>query len=51
MSRWSTDADDLDQRIARALIVQEYGPDGVTALDHLAHMSDRDPFHIDGVNQ
>lgn len=27
--------DDLDRRIARALIVQEYGPEDVDAFDYL----------------
>jgi len=35
MSKWRSDADELEERIARALIVQEYGPDGVDALDFL----------------
>lgn len=50
MSRWSRDADELEQRIARALIVQEHGPGDIDALDHLAHMSERDPFHIEEDN-
>jgi len=48
MSRWSTDSDELEQRIAAALIVQEYGRDGVGALDHLAHTSSRDSFRVEG---
>jgi hypothetical protein len=43
MSRWSTDPEELERRIARALIVQEHGREDVDALDHLAHTSDRDP--------
>jgi len=51
MSRWSTDPDELEQRIAAALIVQEHGREGVDAFDYLAHMSSRDPTHIDGREQ
>jgi len=46
MSRWSTDPEELEQRIARALIVQEHGRDGVDAFDYLAHTSSRDPAQI-----
>lgn len=46
MSRWSTDPDELERRIARALIVQEHGREDVDALDHLAHTSKRDPAQI-----
>jgi hypothetical protein len=46
MSRWSTDADELERRIARALIVQEHGREDVDALDYLAHASSRDPTRI-----
>jgi len=35
MSRYRSDADDQRRRIARALIVGEYGPDGVSAVDYL----------------
>jgi hypothetical protein len=47
MSRWSTDPDELERRIARALIVQEHGREDVDAFDHLAHTSERDPARID----
>ena len=36
MSRYWPDDATLDRRLARALIVAEYGPAGVTALDYLA---------------
>ena len=35
MSKWSTDSDELGKRINRALIVQEFGDDGVDAIDYL----------------
>lgn len=35
MSRYWDDADELERRIARALIVQEYGADDVDAFDYL----------------
>jgi hypothetical protein len=40
MSKWTTD--DLDDRIEKALIVQEHGRDDVDALDYLAHTSTAD---------
>ena len=44
MSRWSTPSDELDRRINRALVVQEYSEH--SALDYLAHLSEADPLHI-----
>ncbi|MFW5896201.1 MAG: hypothetical protein ACOCUA_02335 [archaeon] len=39
---------DLDRKIARGLIVQEYGPDDdVGLLEYLADRSRADPFEID----
>jgi hypothetical protein len=35
MGKWSRDSDELDREIARSLIVGEYGPDDVDAIDHL----------------
>jgi hypothetical protein len=35
MSKWSTDSDDRERDVYRALVVAEYGPDGVDALDYL----------------
>jgi hypothetical protein len=46
MSRY--DRDDLDRDIARGLVVQEFGPDGVDLLDWLAHTSRADPTEVDG---
>lgn len=40
------DSDELNRRIKAALIVGEYGPDDVSAVDHLGHTSDRDPYTI-----
>lgn len=36
MSRNWDDSETMQRRIARALIVQEYGPDDVDALDYIA---------------
>lgn len=36
MSKWTDDAETMDRRIARGLIVQQYGPDDVDALDYIA---------------
>jgi hypothetical protein len=47
MSKWSRDSDDLDRRIQAALIVGEFGPDGVSPTDHLGHTSERDPFEVE----
>lgn len=35
MSRYWDDPDVIDRRIARGLIVQEYGPEGIDALDYI----------------
>ena len=35
MSRYWDDADDIEQRIRRGLVVQSFGPDGVDALDYI----------------
>lgn len=35
MSKWTRDSEELRRDIARALIVQEYGPADVDALDYL----------------
>jgi hypothetical protein len=35
MSRHWPDSEELDRRLARACIVSEYGPDGVTAIEYL----------------
>jgi len=47
MSKWSRDSDDLERRIKAAVIVGEFGPDDVSAVDHLGHTSDRDPFEVE----
>jgi hypothetical protein len=36
MGRYTDDAETMDRRIARGLIVQEYGPEDVDALDWIA---------------
>lgn len=41
MSKWSPDVEASEKRIARALIVAEFGPEGVDALDYLAKTSER----------
>jgi len=46
MSRYGPDPDERETRIARALLVQEFGPDGVDALDYLADQSRADPFEV-----
>jgi hypothetical protein len=38
----------VTRRQARALIVGEFGRDGVDALDYLAHTSERDSFEVSG---
>jgi len=35
MSKWTTDADELEQEIVRGLIVQEYSGDDTTATDYI----------------
>lgn len=35
MSKWSADASEIETRIYRGLVVQEFGPEGVDALDYL----------------
>lgn len=35
MSRYRDDSDVMEQRIARALIVQEFGPTDMDALDYI----------------
>lgn len=35
MSRYWDDAETINRRIYRGLIVQEFGPDGVDALDYI----------------
>lgn len=34
-------------RVRRALVVQSHGPDGVDALDYLAHTARADPFEVE----
>lgn len=41
-----SDYENVTPRQARALIVQEFGRDGVDALDYLAHTSERDSFEV-----
>lgn len=36
MSKWTDDAETMDKRIYRALVVQEFGPDDTDALDFIA---------------
>lgn len=43
----SRDGEQSLKRVRRALIVQAYGPDGVDALDYLAHTSRADPAEVD----
>jgi hypothetical protein len=38
---------DLDRKIARGLIVQEFGPDDIDLLDYLQDKSRADPEGID----
>lgn len=38
---------DLDRKIARGLVVQEFGPEGADLLDYLAHQSRADPTTIE----
>jgi hypothetical protein len=45
---WRYGADDLDRRIARALVVQEHGRDDVDALDYIADRSRADPSQVGG---
>jgi len=47
MSRYGPDPDERERRIARALLVQEFGPDDVDALDYLADQSRADPFEVE----
>lgn len=35
MSRYWDDSETMERRIARALIVQEFGPDDVDAFDYI----------------
>ena len=35
MSKWSSDTDELEQEIARGLIVAEYGDGDTTAIDYI----------------
>jgi len=35
MSKWSTDPDERERNVYRALVVDEYGPDDIDALDYL----------------
>jgi len=35
MSKWTRDSDELEIEIARALIIQEYGPEDSDATDHI----------------
>jgi len=35
MSKWTTDAGELEREIARGLILAEYGPEGTTATDYI----------------
>jgi len=47
MSRYGPDADERERRINAALIVQEFGPGDVDALDYLADQSRADPFEVE----
>jgi len=40
--RYWDDAETMERRIWRGLVVQEFGPDGVDALDYIAAAKDRD---------
>jgi hypothetical protein len=40
--RYWDDSETMDRRIARALIVQEFGPEDVDALEYIAAAKDRD---------
>lgn len=35
MSKWSRDSDELEREIARGLIIQEFGPEGIDAIDYI----------------
>lgn len=39
MSKWTTDPETLDRRIARALVVAEFGPEGVGVVEYLRRYS------------
>jgi hypothetical protein len=47
MSRYGPGPDERETRIARALLVQEYHPDDITALEYLADQSRADPFEVE----
>lgn len=36
MSKWTDSAEEMDRRIWRGLVVQEFGGDGVDALEYIA---------------
>jgi hypothetical protein len=42
IGRYWDDSETMARRIARGLIVQEYGPDGVDALDYIRRAKGRD---------
>jgi len=42
MSRHWDDSDDIERRIFRGLVVQEFGPEDVDALDYIAAAKDWD---------
>jgi len=46
-SRYGPDSDERERRIARALLVQEFGPDGVSWRDYIADQSRADPFEVE----
>jgi hypothetical protein len=41
MSRWTDDPEEVEERIAQGLIVQEYGPDDVDALEYIRRAKGR----------
>jgi len=47
MSRYGPDPDERERRIARALLVQEFHPDDISATEYLAHTSQADPFEVE----
>jgi hypothetical protein len=42
MSRYWDDSETIEHRIYRGLVVQEFGPEDVDALDYIAAAKDRD---------
>ena len=42
MSKWTRDSDEFERRIARALVVQEFGDGDIDALEYLGRTSRAD---------